>query len=136
MKTLLPYINFHGQCEQALAFYRQCFNGEIVALMRFGDADFPSPDEAKNKILHAEFKAEGVHFMASDGMPDRTPVLGENITLNFMLDSEAEQTAIFEALAQGGQINEPLHDAFWGARFGMLVDRFGIRWMSNCPKPS
>ncbi|MCD5364159.1 MULTISPECIES: VOC family protein [Chromobacterium] len=135
MKTLIPYINFHGQCEQALAFYCQCFNGEVVAMMRFGDADFPSPEEAKDKILHAEFKAGGVHFMASDGMPGRIPQHGENITLNIALDDEAEQTAIFQALAQGGQITEPLKEAFWGARFGMLVDRFGIRWMSNCMKP-
>ena len=28
-----------------------------------------------------------------------------------------------------------LHNSFWGARFGMLTDRFGIRWMFNFDKP-
>jgi len=23
----------------------------------------------------------------------------------------------------------PLQDTFWGARFGMLLDRFGVNWM-------
>ena len=26
----------------------------------------------------------------------------------------------------------PLQQTFWAARFGMLVDRFGIPWMVNC----
>jgi PhnB protein len=25
----------------------------------------------------------------------------------------------------------PLSDAFWGAYFGMLEDKYGIRWMIN-----
>jgi len=28
----------------------------------------------------------------------------------------------------------PLEDTFWGARFGMLVDKFQINWMFNCQK--
>jgi PhnB protein len=28
----------------------------------------------------------------------------------------------------------PLQDTFWGARFGMLVDRFGVSWMFNYDK--
>ena len=23
-------------------------------------------------------------------------------------------------------------DTFWGAKFGMLTDAFGVRWMFNC----
>jgi len=26
----------------------------------------------------------------------------------------------------------PLQDTFWGAKFGMLTDAFGLRWMFNC----
>jgi PhnB protein len=26
----------------------------------------------------------------------------------------------------------PLAPTFWAARFGMLVDRFGIPWLINC----
>lgn len=28
----------------------------------------------------------------------------------------------------------PLQDMFWGARFGMLTDQFGVRWMINFEK--
>ena len=26
----------------------------------------------------------------------------------------------------------PMQDTFWGAKFGMLTDAFGIHWMFNC----
>jgi PhnB protein len=32
----------------------------------------------------------------------------------------------------GGKVNMALNDTLWGARFGMLVDEFGIHWMFNC----
>ena len=29
-------------------------------------------------------------------------------------------------------ITLPLENTFWGARFGMFTDRFGVQWMFNC----
>lgn len=34
-------------------------------------------------------------------------------------------------MAKGGKITMPLQDTFWGARFGMLQDKFGVSWMFN-----
>ena len=39
-----------------------------------------------------------------------------------------------------GSENRVMHarlakDQFWGARFGMLTDKFGINWMFNCELP-
>ena len=42
----------------------------------------------------------------------------------------------FDALADGGQVGMAIHDAFWGATFGLLRDAFGVRWMFVGPKRS
>ena len=52
------------------------------------------------------------------------------LTLNF--DNEADEEKVFNALGEGGKVTMPLGDTFWGARFGMLKDKFGIHWMLNC----
>ncbi|HEV2831803.1 MAG TPA: VOC family protein, partial [Hanamia sp.] len=52
-----------------------------------------------------------------------------SLSLNFNVLEEMEKT--FEALSQGGNITMPLQDTFWGARFGMLTDKFGFHWMFN-----
>jgi len=44
----------------------------------------------------------------------------------------AHLTRTFAALAEGGEVTLPVQDTFWGAKFGMLTDRFGVRWLLNC----
>lgn len=134
MKTLHPYIDFSGKCREALEFYKKCLHGEIVTIQTFGEAPVGAEEKDKQNIMHSEFRAEGIHFMATDGMPDRKATAGDNISLTIQFTDENEQTEIFNALAEGGKVTQPVVDTFWGARFGMLVDRYGIHWMVNCQK--
>ena len=41
----------------------------------------------------------------------------------------------FANMSQGGKVVMPLADQFWGAKFGMLIDKFGMHWMFNCELP-
>ncbi len=132
MKTLNPYINFSGKCEEALEFYKECFDGEIIAVNTFGDCPEEMPEESRGKIMHAEFRSEDIYFMATDGMPGCENSIGNNISLSISLTNEEEQTKIFSSLTKDGTITMPLENTFWGARFEMLVDQFGVNWMLNC----
>ncbi len=60
-----------------------------------------------------------------------SPVQGSNITLSVNAASEAEAKRIFEGLSAGGKVLMPLEKTFWGALFGMLIDKFAIHWMIN-----
>ena len=57
--------------------------------------------------------------------------IGENISISVCAGSKDEASDLFEALAAGGEIKLPLSNTFWGAYFGMLIDKFGIIWMVN-----
>jgi PhnB protein len=37
----------------------------------------------------------------------------------------------FNGLSEGGTVEAPFKKEFWGAYFGMLLDKFGVRWMIN-----
>jgi PhnB protein len=71
-------------------------------------------------------------FMVSDTMPNEPPSRQSNIHVVLHLSDEPDLQAKFAALAQGGKVSFPVHDTFWGAKFGMLVDKFGVPWMLNC----
>lgn len=134
MTYVVPYLNLGGQCREALDFYAQALQGEISALMTFAEAP-DMPKEHHDKVMHAEFRAGDVHFMASDGQPGTGDVkMGEGVSLNLMYEDEAEQTRAFDALAEGGKVAMPLQDTFWGARFGYIIDKYGIHWMSHYQK--
>jgi len=46
----------------------------------------------------------------------------------------ADANRVFDALAEGGKINQPLTPTFFSAAFGMCVDRFGTPWMIVAPE--
>ena len=133
MKSLHPYLDLGGKCREAMTFYKDVFGGELV-LNSFGDFGMEMPEPMKNLVMHSELKADGLILHASDGQPHHPAQPGTNVSLSLQLTDEAEQTRIFDALAPGGQVLQPLADGPWGARFGMLTDRFGLQWLLNCPK--
>lgn len=132
---LTPYVFFYGRCEEALKFYAGVFHGTYEA-MRNGDGPMKDhvPAETHDKIMHAKFTAPGIEFMAADGRATQAidPDAG-NITLAVEADEAAEGDRLFQALSAGGKVTMPLDAAFWGGRFGMLVDRFGNEWMLTAP---
>nr|WP_086939193.1 VOC family protein [Thaumasiovibrio occultus] len=131
MSQLRPYLFFSGACEQALVFYTECFGGEVVSKMYFSEA--PTPMEGANPdwVMHAEFKGPDFSLLMSDGMFPASAE-GSNMALCLELTDTAIQTQWFDALAQEGVVIMPLADTFWGARFGQVRDKFGVRWMLHC----
>lgn len=51
-----PYLGFKGNCEEALNFYKEAFDGEILRLGRYGESPMKTPEEFKDKIMHARLK--------------------------------------------------------------------------------
>ena len=70
--------------------------------------------------------------MVADTLPDQPARPGDNAHVNLSFDDVADMKKKFDALAAGGQVTMPLQDTFWGAKFGMLKDAFGVQWMFNC----
>lgn len=126
-----PYLMFNGNCEEALNFYVKALNGKIENLMRFEGSPAESMSPDKQKILHATFRAGDVMFMASDGSESLS---GGPVHLSLDFKTAEEEEKVFNALAEGGKVTMALDDTFWGARFGMLTDKFGINWMFNHDK--
>ena len=135
MEAIVPYLNFNGSAKEALAFYKEALNGNVVYSQTFGDANMAQDEGMKDKVLHAVFEAGALKFMVSDCPPGVSVQSGDQVSLslNFTDADSIEKT--FAALSDGGQITMPLQDTFWGARFGMTKDKFGVHWMFNFDKP-
>jgi PhnB protein len=129
------YLTFNGQCEAAFKFYEQCFGGKIEGLMPYEGTPAAEhvPPEWRKRIMHAALKVGGELLMGSDAPPDHYEQ-PKGFSVSLQVDNAPDAERIFSALAQNGQVRMPLQQTFWAARFGMLVDRFGIPWMVNCEK--
>ena len=134
MKELVTYLTFDGNAREAMTFYAAALGGELHVMMA-GDSGQSSGDEA-DRVMHAKLGFKGGSIMASDTFK-RMPMAyepGNNFALSLDCDSAEEQQRLFDALVAGGTVTMPLGDTFWGARFGMLKDKFGIAWMFNFDK--
>lgn len=132
MTTMNPYLNFAGNAREALDFYKSIFGGEVSGLQTYADGGMPHEPGKENWVMHSEFKADGVFFMAADDPSGAIKTSNNNISLSLQFTDITEIDRTFDALAQGGQVTMPLDTAPWGARFGMLKDKFGIQWLLNC----
>lgn len=128
------YLNYDGQCEAAFQFYAQLLGGKIEALFRYAGTPMANqvPPEWGEKIMHIRLTAGASELMGADSPPQHSQGPAKRFCMSIGLSDPLEAERIFHGLAEGGTVQMPLQTTFWAARFGMLVDRFGIPWMINC----
>jgi len=129
---LITYLTFAGNCEEAMNFYKENLGAEIIHISYMGDGQMEVPESAKGKVMHARIKIGENELYMSDNFDPSSIKQGNNVSLSLQTDDVPQTENLFEKLCAGGNIIMPLQDTFWGARFGMLTDKFGIHWMLNC----
>ena len=140
MTKLHSYLNFAGNAEEAFGFYRTVFGGEL-SVYRFRDMPMEGvniPEEDQDKMMHISLPIGEDHvLMASDALKSlgQELVQGNNVYISVNPDSREEADRIFNALADGGEIEMPIADQVWGDYYGSLKDRFGVMWMVNYGQP-
>lgn len=136
------YLNFPGTTEAAFNFYKEVFQSEFkgTGIQRFEDipqepGNPPIAENVKKMVLHIELPIlNGSHIlMATDAPKEMGFELQQGTNMHICLEPETrEETArLFHALSEGGRINMPLEDMFFGAYYGSCTDKFGINWMFN-----
>lgn len=137
MKGVHPYLNFPGNAEEAMEFYRSVFGGEFATLMRFRDfngEEMGVADDELDRIAHIGLPLnEDTFLMASDttSSSPKTPSTGNNVYITLEPDDADEARRLFEGLSAGGEVEMPLQRTVWAELYGSFVDRFGIQWMVN-----
>jgi PhnB protein len=136
MQSILnPYISFKDNARQAMEFYKSVFGGALQ-MSTFAEYHASEDPNEANKIMHSRLDAEnGITFMAADTPAGMEHDSGANVSMSLSGDNEAELRNYFEKLSSGGMVTMPLEKAPWGDSFGMLTDKFGIKWMVNITGP-
>jgi PhnB protein len=135
IKGVIPYIFCNGNAAEAIQHYERALGAKAEGVMRYGDAPQAGASPAnKDRIMHAQLNVGELKLYISDPPAEKpTPNQG-NVWITLDWTDAREMTRAFEALSAGGNVTMSIQDTFWGATFGMLIDRFGIGWMFNCDK--
>ena len=131
-----PYLFFGGNCREAFTRYQEIFGGELFVMdMKDMPSEQPVPPEQADMVMHAALTFDGNLLMASDDPTTDSfgPVQG--MMVNYTVADAGEAKRVFEALAEGGTVTQPMQETFWSPAFGMCVDRFGTPWMVSADAP-
>lgn len=141
MSKVSVYLNFKDNTEEVFLFYKSVFGGEFTdGINRFGDIPQtddmpPMSDELKKKVMHIELPILGGFRLMGTDAPEEFGFninQGNNVYINLEPDTRDETKKLFNALADGGVVEQELQVMFWGSYYGSCVDKFGIHWMFNC----
>jgi PhnB protein len=136
-----PYLAFAGNCREAFTRYQQIFGGELVLLTMAdapADAGPPPPGAQADAIMHAALTAGDELLMGADDPSGNFDGTVGGMCVNCSLPDTAEAKRVFDALSEGGEVQQPLGETFFSPAFGMCTDRFGTPWMVmvEAPMPS
>lgn len=107
--------------------------GRLEALIAYGEtpAARETPSERHDRIIHASLNIRGRRLMGADMAGDGyQPPQGAQVHFDYETLDRAE--AVFNRLAEGGEVTMPFGATFWAQGVGMLTDRFGVPWMIGC----
>jgi PhnB protein len=124
MENLIPHL-VCDSCADAIDFYKKAFGAEELHRV-------PAPDG--RRIMHAAIRIGGSFVFLVDDFPEfcngkaESPkaLKGSPVTLHhYVVNCDA---AIKRAEDAGATVIMPAMDAFWGDRYGAVVDPFGHKW--------
>ena len=138
MATINPLINFNGNAEEALTFYKSIFGGEFTKVVRFKDVaspEFPVPEAEAEKMMLIALPIGTSSVLMANDVPAFMGTVNENENrskIAVSAESKEEAEAICSGLSAGGTIEVPMSDGPWSSYFGMLRDKYGIEWIVEC----
>ena len=124
MRGVIPYLTLDGRAAEAADFYARAFGARDLG--RMPDGDNPG------RLMHVQLEINGGALMMSDcrgpGEPAQAP---QGFTLQLVVaDGDAWWS---RALGAGCTVVMPFERMFWGDRWGMVRDPFGISWAIDEP---
>jgi PhnB protein len=134
-----PYLSFAGNCRDAFTRYKEIFGGELV-LLTFADAPAdagpPGAGVPNDAVMHAALMTGDGLLMGADDPSGGFDGSIHGMCVNFGVADAGEAKRVFDALAEGGQVQMPIGETFFSPAFGMCIDRFGTPWMVAAEAPT
>lgn len=131
-KGVYPYIRTNGNGKEAVAFYQDVFDAELIGVQTYGDLpaspEFPLPEELKSLVAYAQLKIGDTFLMISDNFPSDPYQEGTQLNVAILLSDENETKTIFEKLQAGGEVLLPLQETPFSPAYGQVKDKFHITW--------
>lgn len=113
-----PYLAVDGAI-RAAELYKKAFGATEIGR---------HPPAADGRTMHVHLYVNGGSVMLCDPYPEHGYPLQAPQAFTLHLQVDDADSWWNRATAAGLQVEMPLQLMFWGDRYGLLRDQFGVRW--------
>ncbi|MBF0779568.1 MULTISPECIES: VOC family protein [unclassified Granulicatella] len=130
LKSIEAYIITNGNGSEAVAFYKDALQAEVISYETFGNNWPECPSDMKDYVMNAQLLVDGKRIMLSDNNPNMFDYqLGHQVSIALISDDVATTQRFFEKLSHNAKnIGMPLQAVPWSPAYGNLTDQFGVNW--------
>ena len=126
------YLRMNGNGKEAVNFYEHALEAEVLGVQTYGELpenpEFTLPDEAKDRVVHAQLRVGNTFLMLSDTFPGQPYQSGSQVEVAITLNDVETSKGVFGRLQEGGEVIMPLQETPWSPSYGQVKDKFGITW--------
>lgn len=123
MAGVIPTFMVEGAAEAA-AFYQRAFAAKETGRYAYADG---------KRLMHCSMEINGGTIMFNDPMPEHGYPLQPSSSYAMTLVVDDADLWWKRAVDAGCTVTMPLERAFWGDRYGRVLDPFGIAWAFDEP---
>ncbi len=125
------FVNFKGNCREAVAFYANVFELPAPVISTFGEYHAEMNEEEKNYVMYTQLEIAGSMVQFSDSPSVMSLNIGNNVSLSVQTNDQDLLKKWYPALSEGGVIHMPLQETVWSKCYASFVDKFGVCWQFN-----
>ena len=128
---IIPFMNFHGQCEEAVLYYQSIFKFNDPFFLKFNkvpNLPYVIPEDYGNKVMFTEFTITDQKIFACDVYPGVQSTSGQSVSLNVIHSSLDDIRIWFETLSSEGVMGMSLQATNWAPQYASCTDKYGIVW--------
>jgi len=132
IKGAYAYLRMNGNGKEAVKFYENALEAEVLSVQTYGEMpqnpEFPLPDEAKDRVIHAQLKVGHTFMMLSDTFPGQPYQTGSQVDVAIIFNDVEQSKEVFGKLEDGGEVIMPIQETPWSPSYGQIKDKFGVTW--------
>ena len=128
MMSVVPFLMFEGEAEEAMSLYVSLFeDAHILEIVRY-DEDGAGP---AGEVLRGRFELCGREYACMDSPTEHDFGFTPSFSMFAEFDNEDDIEAVYVALSEGGNVLMPYQAYSFAKRFCWLQDRYGVSWQLN-----
>lgn len=133
----IPYLFFYGQAKEAMNYYQETLGGKILASVEYGTMVNPEetnqlPEDYQHYLMHGALEVEGKRILFSDEFPSNNQLEYNDVSIALMSNDFSQLENYFTKLEkEATEVMVPFQATDWSPGYGMLRDKFGIKWQLN-----